>query len=72
MTAADALEKIFSPLADEVGRLKGEKQALEAKINALRLTEQELAERIGDQMKNLEVKKQLEALQKRAREWGSS
>jgi hypothetical protein len=56
-------------LSEEITRLKSEKMALEAKVNALRLTEAELTERIGDHMKNLEIKKQVEALQQKVRDW---
>lgn len=50
----------------EVIRLVAEKRALETKINALRLTEAEITARVGDHMKNLQVKKRLEELQKAA------
>lgn len=45
------------------------KKALETKIHALRLTEEEMTERIGDHQANLATKFRLEELQAAARKW---
>jgi len=67
MAAADKLSKLVSDVQDELKRAKAELQATETRLNALRQTEGELVQRVGDHMKNLEVKKQLDVLQAKAR-----
>jgi hypothetical protein len=63
--AAD-FEQAAAALMQEIKRLQAEKRALETKVDALRLTEEELTTRIGDHMRNLEVKQRLEELQRAA------
>jgi len=67
MAAADKLAKLVADVQGELKNAKAELTATEARLNALRQTEAELKERVGDAMKNLEIKKQLEVLQTRAR-----
>jgi len=66
---AEDFNQISQKLLQEVARLESERRALETKIHALQQTEEELEERIGDHMKNLEVKMRLEQLQAAARKW---
>ena len=60
---SDKLDELAHALGNEVQRLLAEKKALETKCEALRLTIAELEDRVGDHMKNLEVKQRLETLQ---------
>lgn len=44
-------------------------KAAETRLNALLLTEREIKERVGNHMKNLQVKKRLEEIQAAARKF---
>jgi hypothetical protein len=66
------LDELAHNLGQEIARLMAEEKALKVKIESLRLTEQELTERVGDHMKNLAVKQRLEELQRAALRWADS
>ena len=63
------LSQMLAAFEQQIKNMQAERQGLETKIAALRLIEEELTERIGDQLKNLEVKKQVEALQQKVRKF---
>jgi predicted nucleic acid-binding Zn-ribbon protein len=67
MSATDKLSKLVSDVQDELKNAKAELTATQVKINALRQTEAELKERVGDAVKNLQLKEQLEVLQAKAK-----
>jgi hypothetical protein len=57
------LRQMLNALDAEVREKHGELKALDQRIVAARANLAELQERVGDHMRNLEVKKQLEKLQ---------
>jgi hypothetical protein len=69
---ADKLNELAHELNNEVQRLLAEKRALETKCEALRQTELEMTERIGDHQENLRIKMRLEELQRAALKWAES
>ena len=67
MTATDKLAKLVADVQGELKNAKAELQATETKLNALKQTETELVERIGNHKRNLQVKQELDAIQAKAR-----
>jgi hypothetical protein len=63
------LRKLLNELDREVQSKHSELKALDQKIYAAQLNLKELNERVGDSMKNLEVKKRLEEIQAAARKF---
>ena len=63
----DKFRQLAESLAAELRDMQAQIKAAETRIRALTLTEAELTARIGNHQRNLEIKKQVEAFQAKAR-----